>query len=135
MIDGSLLDILAGRAVVELARVSAARPELAARCSRAADILERHFTDPRASVLRAQMRGEGLAGYLVRGSHGAVYRVEARGSWRCSCPDHHNARRRRGTSKACKHGLAAWALAKAAGWRAAATPSATLSTTTGRVAA
>lgn len=115
MIEGSVLDVLVGRAVGELARVSEAMPDLAARCSRAADILDRHFADPRAGVIRGQLRGGGLAGYLVRGSGGAVYRVEASGSWRCSCPDHHGRHRRRGDSKACKHGLAVWAL-----WRASA---------------
>lgn len=64
----------------------------------------------------SQRRGGELVGYLVRGSGGAVYRVEARGSWRCSCPDHHGRHRGgRGSSRACKHGLAVWAL-----WRAAA---------------
>jgi len=115
MIEGSLLDVLAGRAARELARVSASRPALASRCSRAADILERHFADPQRGVIRAQLRGDGLAGYLVRGSGGAVYRVEVSGSWRCSCPDHHGRHRRRGDSRACKHGLAVWAL-----WRASA---------------
>ena len=114
MIEGSLLDVLVGGAVRELARVSEAKPNLAARCSRAADILDRHFADPRAGVIRAQLRGGGLAGYLVRGSGGAMYRIEVSGSWRCSCPDHHGRHRRRGDSKACKHGLAVWAL-----WRAA----------------
>ena len=113
MIEGSVPDVLVGRAVRELARVSEAKPNLAARCPRASDILERHFADPRAGVIRGQLRGGGLAGYLVRGSGGAVYRVEASGSWRCSCPDHHGRHRRRGDSKACKHGLAVWAL-----WRA-----------------
>jgi hypothetical protein len=61
------------------------------------------------------VRGGELVGYLVRGSGGAVYRVEAKGSWRCSCPDHHGRHRRRSEgSRACKHALACWAL-----WRAA----------------
>ena len=120
MIEGSVLDVLVGRAVRELARVSAARPALASRCSRAAGILDRHFADPRSGVIRAQLRGGELAGYLVRGSGGAVYRVEASGSWRCSCPDHHGRHRRRGSSRACKHGLAVWAL----WWRASVRPDA-----------
>src|SRR5918993_2897882 len=70
---------------------------------------------PRAGVIWARVRNGVLVGYLVRGSDGAVYRVEAKGSWRCSCPDHHGRHRRRSEgSRACKHGLACWAL-----WRAA----------------
>jgi len=102
------------RAAVELARVAAARPALGSRCERAAGILADHAAAPRSGVVRAQVRGGELVGYLVRGSGGAVYRVEAKGSWRCSCPDHHGRHRRRGSSRACKHGLAVWAL-----WRAA----------------
>ena len=110
----SLLQELADRAAVELARVAAARPALGSRCERAVGILAEHAASPRSGLIRAQFRGGGLVGYLVRGSGGAVYRVEAKGCWRCSCPDHHGRHRRRGSSRACKHGLAAWAL-----WRAA----------------
>jgi hypothetical protein len=74
-----------------------------------------HVAAPRAGVIRARVRSGELVGYLVRGSGGAVYRVEAKGSWRCSCPDHHGRHRRPSEgSRACKHGLACWAL-----WRAA----------------
>jgi hypothetical protein len=94
--------------------VATVRPALGKRCERAEGILARHVAAPRAGVIRARVRGE-LVGYLVRGSGGAVYRVEAKGSWRCSCPDHHGRHRRGGEgSRACKHGLACWAL-----WRAA----------------
>lgn len=110
----SVLRELADRAAVELARVAAARPALGSRCERAVGILAEHAAAPRSGRIRAQLRGGELVGYLVRGSGGAVYRVEAMGSWRCSCPDHHGRHRRRGTSRACKHGLAVWAL-----WRAA----------------
>jgi hypothetical protein len=109
----SLLQELADHAAVELARVAAARPALSSRCERAAGILADHTASPRSGMVRAQLRGDELVGYLVGGSGGAVYRVEARGSWRCSCPDHHGRHRRRG-SRACKHALAVWAL-----WRAA----------------
>lgn len=113
MIGSSVLDVLVTRAAVELARVSVARPALAQRCERAAGILAEQSGS--GGVIRAQVRGGELVGYLVRGSGGAVYRVEAKGSWRCSCPDHHGRhRRRREGSRACKHGLACWAL-----WRAA----------------
>jgi hypothetical protein len=110
----SLLQELADRAALELARVAAARPALSSRCERAAGILANHLASPRSGAIRAQLRGGELVGYLVRGSGGAVYRVEPRGSWRCSCPDHHGRHRRRGSSRACKHALAVWAL-----WRVA----------------
>ena len=111
----SVLQVLADRAAVELVRVAAARPALSSRCERAAVILAEHAVSPRRRLIRAQLRGGELVGYLVRGSGGAVYRVEAKGSWRCSCPDHHGRHRRRSEgSRACKHGLACWAL-----WRAA----------------
>ncbi len=110
----SVLQELADRAAVELARVAAARPALSSRCERAAGILAEHAASPSSGAIRGQLRGVELVGYLVRGSRGAVYRVEARGSWRCSCPDHHGRHRRRGSSRACKHALAVWAL-----WRAA----------------
>ena len=115
MIKDSVLDGLAARACAELGRVAAARPALEKRCERAEGILERHVESPHAGAIRARVRGGELVGYLVRGSGGAVYWVEARGSWRCSCPDHHGRHRRRTDgSRACKHALACWAL-----WRAA----------------
>ncbi len=117
MIKASVLDVLVTRAAVELARVSAARPALTARCERAAGILAEQASS--GGVIRAQVRSGGVVGYLVRGAGGAVYRVEARGSWRCSCPDHHGRHRRRDSSRACKHGLACRAL-----WRAASGASA-----------
>ena len=110
----SVLQELADRAAVELARVAAVRPALSSRCERAVGILADHAVSPRRGLIRAQFRGAKLTGYLVRGSGGAVYRIETKGSWRCSCPDHHGRHRRRGSSRACKHALAVWAL-----WRAA----------------
>ena len=118
----SLLQELADRAAVELARVAAARPALGSRCERAEGILANHAAAPRSGVIRAQLRGGELVGYLVRGSGGAVYRVESKGSWRCSCPDHHGRHRRRGSSRACKHALAVWALWRAAVGASEATP-------------
>ena len=115
MIKESLLEVLAARAGAELGRVAAARPALRKRCERAEGILAGHAAAPRAGLIRARLRGGELVGYLVSGSGGAVYRVEAKGSWRCSCPDHHGRHRRRGGgSRACKHALACWAI-----WRAA----------------
>jgi hypothetical protein len=113
--EQSVLQQLADRAAAELARVAAVKPSLRSRCERAANILADHAEAPRSGVIRGQLRGGELVGYLVRGRGGAVYRVEAKGSWRCSCPDHHGRHRRRSEgSRACKHGLAVWAL-----WRAA----------------
>src|SRR5687768_2919085 len=115
MIRQSVLEVLASRASVELGRVAMVRPALAKRCERADGILARHVASPRAGVIRARVRTGELVGYLVRGSGGAVYRVEAKGSWRFSCPDHHGRHRRRSEgSRACKHALTCWAL-----WRAA----------------
>jgi len=115
MIRESVLDVLASRASVELGRVAMVRPALEKRCERAEGILAGHVSSPLAGVIRARVRSGELVGYLVRGSGGAVYRVEAKGSWRCSCPDHHGRHRRRAEgSRACKHALACWAL-----WRAA----------------
>jgi hypothetical protein len=119
---GSVLQELADRAAVELVRVAAARPALSSRCDRAAGILADHAVCSRRGLIRAQVRGGELVGYLVRGSGGAVYRVEAKGSWRCSCPDHHGRHRRRDSSRACKHGLACWALWRAAVGASEATP-------------
>ncbi len=114
MIRESVLEVLATRASVELGRVATVRPALKKRCERAEGILAGHVSSPHAGMIRARVRSGELVGYLVRGSGGAVYRVEAKGSWRCSCPDHHGRHRRRDSSRACKHGLACWAL-----WRAA----------------
>jgi hypothetical protein len=115
MIRDSVVEVLAARAGAQLGRVAMVRPALAKRCERAEGILARHVAEPRAGVIRARVQSGELAGYLVRGSGGAVYRVEAKGSWRCSCPDHHGRHRRRAEgSRACKHALACWAL-----WRAA----------------
>jgi hypothetical protein len=115
MIKDSLLEVLATRASVELGRVAMVRPVLKKRCERAEGILARHVAEPRAGLIRVRVRSGELVGYLVRGSGGTVYRVEAKGSWRCSCPDHHGRHRQRGEgSRACKHALACWAL-----WRAA----------------
>ncbi len=115
MIRESVLEVLASRASVELGRVAAVRPALRKRCERAEGILAGHVAAPHAGMIQARVRGGELVGYLVSGSGGAVYRVEAKGSWRCSCPDHHGRHRRRsGGSRACKHALACWAL-----WRAA----------------
>jgi hypothetical protein len=115
MIRESVLEVLAEPACVELGRVATVRPSLEKRCERAEGILARHVSSPHARLIRARVRSGESVGYLIHGSGGAVYRVEAKGSWRCSCPDHHGRHRRRSEgSRACKHALACWAL-----WRAA----------------
>jgi hypothetical protein len=115
MIKQSVLEVLATRASVELGRVAMVRPALEKRCERAEGILAGHVAAPSEGLIRVRLRSGELVGYLVRGSGGAVYRVEAKGSWRCSCPDHHGRHRRRTEgSRACKHGLACLAL-----WRTA----------------
>ena len=63
----SVLQEMADRAAVELARVAAARPALSTRCERAAGILADHAVSPRRRLIRAQLRGGELVGYLVRG--------------------------------------------------------------------
>jgi hypothetical protein len=111
MIRHSVMEVLATRAGAELGRVAKVRPSLGKRCERAEGILAGHVASPRAGLIRARVRSGELVGYLVRGSGGAVYRVEGKGSWRCSCPDHHGRHRRRTEgSRACKHALACWAL-------------------------
>jgi hypothetical protein len=115
IIRESVLEVLASRAGVELGRVAMVRPALAKRCERAEGILAGHVAASRAGLIRARVHGGELVGYLMSGSGGAVYRVEAKGSWRCSCPDHHDRHRRRAEgSRACKHALACWALWQAA---------------------
>jgi hypothetical protein len=94
------------------------RPALKKRCERAEGILAGHVAARSADLIWARVRSGELVGYLVRGSGGAVYRVEAKASWCCSCPDHHGRHRRRAEgSRACKHALACWAL-----WRTASGP-------------
>ena len=89
----------------ELERLRAARPELASRVDRAANIVATHLSCRRQRVIRVRVSG-GVARFLVSGSKGAVYVVDP-ASWECSCPDAH----RRG--KGCKHALACWALGRA----------------------
>src|SRR5215204_382292 len=79
LIRNSVLEVLAARAGVELGRVAMVRPALAKRCERAEGILLGHVAAPQASLIRARIQGGELVGYLVSGSGGAVYRVEAKG--------------------------------------------------------
>ena len=94
----------------ELERLKAARPHLAERVSRGENILVTHLSCRRQRLIRIRVGRDGRPRFLVSGSAGAVYVVNP-GDWSCSCPDHH----RRGVG--CKHALACFALAKAAGRR------------------
>lgn len=112
----------------ELDRVRAARPALASRVDRAANIVATHLSCRRQRVIRVRVSG-GVARFLVSGSKGAVYVVDP-ASWSCTCPDAHR------HGKGCKHALACWALARAGGpptARVGAPPS-TASTVTGEQA-
>ena len=104
---------IAERVERELSRIRKARPHLAARIDRAANLLVTHLSCRRQRLIRARVGRDGRIALLVAGSGGAVYLVSP-GDWSCSCPDYH----RRG--KGCKHGLACYAL-----WRASARPAKT----------
>lgn len=109
MIENSVVEAIAERIERELGRVSAARPALTSRVSRAENILVTHLSCRRQRMIRVRVAG-GHARFLVTGSKGAVYVVDP-ADWSCTCPDHH----RRGAG--CKHSIACWAL-----WRASASP-------------
>lgn len=101
------LDLLMDRIELELHRLRDKRPHLGDRIDRASTLLVTHFAcPPRTRLIRVRLRN-GHARFLVRGSGGTVYSVDAK-SWQCSCPDAH--RRGRG----CKHALAAYILRRAA---------------------
>ena len=104
---------IAQRVERELSRIRKARPHLASRIDRAANLLVTHLSCRRQRLIRARVGRDGRVTLLVTGSGGAVYLVNP-GDWSCSCPDYH----RRG--KGCKHGLACYAL-----WRASARPAPT----------
>ncbi len=91
----------------ELDRVKAARPGLASRVDRAANIVATHLSCRRQRVIQVRVSG-GVSRFLVSGSKGAVYVVDP-ASWSCTCPDAHR------HGKGCKHALACWALARAGG--------------------
>lgn len=105
MIETSVVDVAAA-VEAEFDRLKIARPALLSRIRRAENILVTHLSCPEAGVIRPRIRGGELVAYLVKGSGGAVYRVES-GTFSCSCPDYH----RRG--KGCKHGIACYALGRA----------------------
>jgi hypothetical protein len=69
-------------------------------------------------VIRVRVAADGKQHYLVNGSSGKVYEVNAH-TFECSCPDAH----RRG--KGCKHSIAVWALSKSCRRRKTARPKTT----------
>ncbi len=87
MSNTSVVETVAGRIEQELARVRAARPTLAARISRAENILVTHLSCRRQRTIRVRVR-DGRARFLVSGSGGAVYVVDP-SDWSCTCPDLH----------------------------------------------
>ena len=92
-----------------LARVRSARPHLEGRLDRAATIVVVHLSSAaRTRPIKCRIRKTGKRVYLVASlsAGGAIYEVDAQ-DYSCSCPDFH----RRGA--ACKHGIAAWILARA----------------------
>ena len=101
-------ELIAKAVEAELNRLRAARPSLALRIDRAGNILVTHLSCRRRRVIRVRVGADGKQHYLVNGSGGNVYSVNA--DFSCSCPDAH----RRG--KGCKHSIAVWALSKAC-WR------------------
>ncbi|MDP9475552.1 MAG: SWIM zinc finger domain-containing protein [Actinomycetota bacterium] len=96
---------VAERIEAEIDRLRKKRPALADRIDRAANLLVTHLSCRRQGVIRVRVR-QGCPRLLVSGSEGAVYVVDP-ADWSCTCPDFH----RRG--KGCKHGLAAYVLARA----------------------
>ena len=113
--QGSVLQEMADRAAVELARVAAARPALSSRCERAEGILAKHVVSPRAgahpgaaSRRRARrLPGAGLRRRGLPGRGEGLVALLVPGPPRAASPADEG-------SRACKHGLACWAL-----WRAA----------------
>ena len=90
----------------ELFRLYRARPELADRIDRASSLVVRQLSSPpRLSCIRVRV-GRSGARFLVDSSTtpGAIYTVDPRRGFRCSCPDAIS----RGPG--CKHSLAAWLL-------------------------
>ena len=85
------------------AQLKAARPELAARVDRAADLLARHLSDRAGRWIVAHVDARGEVSYEFRGSNGKTWHATHN---RCDCPDATDPRRP-GT---CKHMLAARAL-------------------------
>lgn len=101
------LSAIADRIEEELGKLRRKRPALETRIDRASHILVTHLSCPRSHVIRVRVGSNGHATFLVNGSGGAVYVVDA-ASWQCSCPDHH----RRGGI--CKHGIACYVLHRSA---------------------
>jgi hypothetical protein len=99
------IDHLAQAIETELNRLRAARPGLSSRISRAENILVTHLSCKRQRVIRVRVAANGKQHFLVNGSHGKVYEVNAK-TFSCSCPDANQ------PGKGCKHSIAVWALSR-----------------------
>lgn len=84
-------------------QLKAARPELARRVDKAADLLGRHLNNRAAGLIRARLTADGTLVYIVKGSRGVEYTVTYN---TCTCPDACDSRR----SGVCYHQLAIRAL-------------------------
>jgi len=84
-------------------QLKAARPDLARRVDKAADLLARHLNNRAAGLIRARLTADGTLVYIVKGSRGVEYQTTYK---TCTCPDAQDARR----SGVCYHQLAIRAL-------------------------
>lgn len=84
-------------------QLKAARPELARRVDKAADLLGRHLNNRAAGLIRARLTADGTLVYIVKGSRGIEYTTTYNS---CTCPDACDSRR----SGVCYHQLAIRAL-------------------------
>ncbi len=95
----------------EIARLKAARPNLATRIERAEHILVTHLSTANGThkPIKVRVRADGSRSFVVRSGAKLrkVYTVKGSG-FTCDCPD---SRRRH---SACKHGIACWLLERAA---------------------
>lgn len=104
------VNALLDRIEQEIDRLKRARPGLEARITKASNILVAHLAGrPAMPVVRVRISKTGRPRFLFTSltGNGAVYTVDPV-SWQCSCPDHQR------RDAACKHGLAAYVLARVA---------------------
>ncbi len=76
MDTASVVETIAERVERELERVRAARPGLASRVDRAANVLIAHLSCRRQHLIRVRVGRNGRGRFLVLGSGGAVYVVD-----------------------------------------------------------
>lgn len=104
------VNALLDRIEAEIERLKRARPGLEARITKASNILVAHLAGrPAMPIVRVRISKTGRPRFLFTSltGNGAVYTVDPV-SWSCSCPDHQR------RDAACKHGLAAYVLARVA---------------------